>query len=311
MDPYYTITGNRPDLAALEVNPPEQYIGAKLVPTVFKADKSGTIYYSSTSSGAIADVTAQINRVSLAAPDSTAITNSNTTFTCVERIKRGEISPDEAKSMGGIAKADMVGAKFAKRSVMNYMESQIATITTGSAADTSFDAAKFLGQAQTALDTIRRYYGKTTLVGGTINLKRMVQALLADSSVGKVLSRVVSGASPSIAAQGLGLQSWLNGVALLIGVDQVLAGDDAIWNAGANSAKICIGKFDDGADELVYKYEPVFARNFVYLPDGGNGWFVESIGDRNVKSNKYDASVWNDVVQLNAAAVYVFEGIPS
>ena len=307
MDPYYTITGPRPDLAALEVNPPEGYVGQKVVPTAPVMDKTGTVYYHKL----VSDVAAQTGRSSLAAPTGTAITNSTTTWTCAEAIKRGEIAPDEAKSMGGIEKADMVGAKFAKRSVMNAIETAIAAVTTGSTADDTFDAAKFLAQAQTALQTVRRYYGKTTLLGATVTLKRAVQAMLADSTSGKVFSRLVSGSSPAVAAQGLNLQSWLNGLALYLGVDQVIAGDDAIWNAGDNANKLVIGKFDDGSEELVHKYEPVFARNFLYLPDGVQPWYMESIGDRDVKSNKYDASAWYNIVQLNPAAIYVFDGVPA
>jgi len=307
MDPFYTSTGPRPDLAAIEVNPPESYIGNKVIPPVFVADKTGDVYYHAL----VADVAAQTGRTTLNAPTGTAITNSKTTFTCAEVIKRGEIDPAEAKSMGGIAKADMIGAKFAKRSVMNAVETLIAAATTGSTADDTFDPAKFLQQSQTALDAIRRYYGKTTLLGSTSALKRVVQTLLSDSTSGKVFSRLVSGVSPAVAAQGLSFKSWMDGLALYLGVDQVLAGDSAIWNAGTSANKVVIGKFDDGSEELVHKYEPVYGRQFVYLPDGGSPWYIESIGDRNVKSNKYDASVWQNIVELNAAAIYVLDGVPA
>ena len=307
MDPYYTITGPRPDLAAVEVNPPEGYIGTKLVPVVNVADKTGTVYYHDLE----ADVAGQTGRSTVTAPSSTTIANTTTTFTCAEVISRGKIAPDEAKAMGGIAKADLIGAKFAKRNVLNAIEAAIAAVTTGSTADASFDAAKFLADSQTALQTIRRYYGKTTLLGATITLKRTVQAILADGTYGKVLSRIVSGTSPAVAAQGLNLQSWLNGLAMFLGVDQVLAGDDGIWNAGDNANKLVIGKFDDGSEEMVHKYEPVFARNFLFLPDGTQPWFVESIADRLTKANVYDATAWYNVVELNSAAIYVFSGVPS
>ena len=307
MDPYYTITGPRPDLAAVEVNPPESYIGSKLVPVVNVADKTGTIYYNDVT----ADVAAQTGRSTVTAPNSTTIAGTSTTFTCAEAISRGKIAPDEVKAFGGIAKADMIGVKFAKRNVLNALEAAVATVTTGSTADATFDAAKFLSQSQTALDAVRLYYGKTTLVGATITLKRMVQALLADDTYGPVLSRIVSGTSPSIATQGVQFSAWLSAISMLLGVDQVLAGDDTIWNADDNANKIVIGKFDDGSQELVHKYEPVFARNFLFLPDGSNPWFVESIGDRLTKANVYDASLWYNVVTLNTSAIYVFDGIPT
>lgn len=307
MDPYYTSTGPRPDLAAIEVNPPEGYIGAKIIPTVFVAEPTGVVYYHTPA----ADVTAQTGRSSLAAPTGTAITNSNTTFTCAERISRGQIDPAEVKVMGGIAKADMVGAKYAKRNVMKAVETLIAAATTATAADDTFDPAKLMAQAQTALDATRRYYGKTTLVGATITLKRAVQSILNDSTASKVFSRLVTGTSPSVAVSGMNFKAWMDGLAMYLGVDQVLAGDDAVWNAGDNAGKLAIGKFDDGSEELIHKYEAVFARNFVYLPDSGNPWSLESIADRLTKSNNYDAQVNNHVVTLNANAVYVLGGVPS
>ena len=307
MDPYYTITGPRPDLAAIEVNPPEGYIGSKIVPTVNVADKTGTIYYNDVT----ADVAAQTGRSTVTAPNSTTIATTSTTFTCAEAISRGKIAPDEVKAMGGIAKADMVGTKFAKRNVLNAIEAAIAAVTTGSTADATFDAAKFLGQSQTALDAVRLYYGKTTLLGATITLKRMVQAMLADDTFGPMLSRIVSGTSPSVATQGVNFSAWMNALAMLLGVDQVLAGDDTVWNDGDNANKVVIGKFDDGSEELVHKYEPVFARNYLFMPDGANPWFVESIGDRLTKANVYDAAVWYNVVTLNTSAIYVFDGVPS
>ena len=59
MDPYYTITGPRPDLAAVEVNPPEGFIGSKLIPLVNVADKTGTVYYNDVT----ADVAAQPDEI--------------------------------------------------------------------------------------------------------------------------------------------------------------------------------------------------------------------------------------------------------
>lgn len=305
---FYTSTGARPDLvAAISPNPPENYIGGKIVPTVFTPDLTGTIYYADLQ----ADVAAQTGRTTVVAPTSTTLANATTTWTCAEAIKRGKIAPNEVKSMGGIEKADLVGAKFAIRSVMNAVETAIATITTGSAADATFDAAKFLGQAQTGLDAIRQYYGKTTLLGSTIAIKRVVQALLGDGTYGPVLSRIVSGTSPAVATAGVQFEAWKNAIAMLLGVDQVLCGDDTIWNAGDSANKIVIGKFDDGSEELIHKYEPVFARNMVYLPDGQSPFYVESIADRLTKANCYDAWLYYNVISLNANSIWVLDGIPA
>ena len=307
MDPYYTITGPRPDLASVEVNPPEGYIGSKLIPTVSVMDKTGTVYYNDVT----ADVSAQTGRSTVNAPSSTTIAGTSTTYTCAEVISRGKIAPDEVKAFGGIANADQVGVKFAKRNVLNAIEAAIAAVVTGATASAAFDAAKFLTQAQTALDSVRLYYGRTTLVGGTITLKRVVQALLRDADLGPMLSRIVSGTTPSIATTGVQFSAWLNALAMFIGVDQVLAGDDNVWNASTSANKIVIGKFDDNSDPLRHKYEPVFARNYLFLPDGTQPWFVETIADRLTKANVYDAACWYNIVTLNTSAIYAFEGVPS
>ena len=304
-DAYYTQTGERPDLAALEVNTPEGYIGSKILPTVPVADKSGTIYYATVT----ADSAAQTNRSVGAAPGNTQISDSNTTYTAAEAIKRGSVTPDEAKQMGGIEKSDMVGAKWAKRQVMNYLEGDIRTLVLGGTADNSFDPAKVQTDVQDAIQDIRLYSGKTSLITSTWTLKAMMQNLLADAAYGPALARLVVGSSGVEAVRGLSLEAWKQSLAIFFGVDQVLAGDDAIWNAAAVSGRFAIAKLDDGMDELSHKYNPVLGKVFQFMPDGKNPWVIESIADRLTKNNHYDATLWYDAVILNAGAFYLFDGV--
>ncbi len=98
MAEYFTSTGPRPDLAALEVNPPEGYIGSQIIPTFNVMDKTGTVYYAAVT----ADSAAQTGRGADTAPSAQAVANTSTTFTCAEVVDRAYITPDEAKSMGGI-----------------------------------------------------------------------------------------------------------------------------------------------------------------------------------------------------------------
>ena len=303
-DAFYTETGERPDLAAIEVNPPEGYIGSKILPTVPVSEKSGTIYYATVT----ADGAAETDRAVGVGPDSSQIADSSTTMTCAEAARRGKISPDEVKTMGGIEKADVVGAKYAKRSVMNALETAIAAEILGTA-DDSFDPAKLMQDAQTALNAVRRYEGRTSLITSTMTLRKMVQALLNDAQIGNVFSRTISGSSPAVAAQGMSLNAWADGLAMFLGVDEVLAGDDGIWNAGTLAGKFAIAKLDDGSDPLSHKWKPVLGKVFQFLPDGTNPWVIQSVGDRVNVNNLYDAYLWYDVVILNASAVYVFDGV--
>jgi hypothetical protein len=307
-DAYYTETGERPALAAMEVNSPEGFIGSQIMPTVPVTQKSGIVYYSTVT----ADAAAQTNRSTGAAPAGVQISQSNTTFTAAEAIKRGSITPDEAKGMGGIDKADEIGAKYSKRQVMRYLESDIAALVmdSGSNTDAHFDPAKVQTQIQTALQSLRLYEGKTALVASTFNLKSMLQAMLTDSVYGPAMARLVTGSSGVDAVRGLSLEAWKQSLAIFLNVDQVLAGDDGIWNATAIAGRMSIIKIDDSADELSHKWKPVYGKVFQFLPDGRQPWLIESIADRLTKNNHYDATLWYDAVVFNSAANYTFDGIP-
>ena len=302
MDPYYTQTGNRDDLAVLPVGLPEGYIADLIYPPVPTMDKSGTVYY--TAATALAD--AQTGRSAGAAPSGTQLSNSTTTFTCVEAIKRYSITPDEAKQKGGIEKADMQGAAASKRSVMRYIEADVASLVLSGTASATFDSAKAATQVQDAIDSLEIYEGVSTLITSTKTAKAMVQALLADSTSGKILSRIVSGTNPATAITGLNWQAWKDALAMFLGVDQVLLGKSSIWNATAISGRFAIAMLQNDEDA---KGVPVLGRRYQFLRDGGNPWFVESIADRLTKNNHYDASVWYDAVTLNSGAKRLFDGV--
>jgi len=304
-DTYFTQTGDRPDLGAIEVNAPEGYIGTRILPIVPVNDKSGTVYYNTLT----ADVAAQTNRAAYAAPSSTGISTSSTTYNCAEAVKRGKITPDEAKQMGGIEKADMVGAKFAKRSVMNAIETDIATNVLGGTKDETFDPAKIRTQVQVALQDVRLYEGRSALVASTWTIQAMLQQLLNDSGYGPALARLVSGSSGVEAVRGMSLAAWKQALALFFGVDDVLAGDDTVWNATAIQGRFAICKLDDGSDPLSHKWRPVLGKTFQYLPDGVQPFVLKSVADYVNVTNLYDAYVWYDTVILNAGALYLFDGV--
>jgi hypothetical protein len=301
---YYTETGARPDLASLEVNLPEGYIGTKIYPVVPVMEKAGSVAYATVK----ADSTAQTGRVAGAAPNVTQIANSATTWAAVEVIDRAGITPDEAKQMGGIAKADEVGAKWAMRQVLALREGLIAAKVLGTADDT-FDAAKLRTDMQTARHSLRLYPGRTVLAASSFVLNAMVQNIAAEAGIGDAFARIVTGVNAAEAAMGLSFEAWKRGLAMFLGVDDVLAGDDAIWNAGTYAGKFAIVKVDNTNDPLSHKYMPVIGKTFTFLPDGTSGWEVQSVADRTLLNNFYDAKQWLNVVELNAGAVYVFDGV--
>ena len=301
---YYTQTEARPDLATIEVNPPEGYIGTRMIPVAPVTEKAGSVAYATVK----ADSTAQTSRATGAAPTPTQISNSAATWAAAEVIDRAAISPDEVKQMGGIEKADQIGARWAMRQVLALREGLIADVILGTK-DATFDAAKLRTDIQTARQTLRLYQGRTVLAASSYVLNAMVQNIAATAVIGDAFARIVTGANAAEAAMGLSFEAWKRGLAMFLGVDEVLAGDDAVWNAGTRAGKFSIVKVDNTGDPLSHKYIPVLGKCFTFIPDGGNGWEVQSVGDRTLINNFYDAKLWLNVVTLNAAAVYTFDGV--
>jgi hypothetical protein len=255
-----------------------------------------------------ADSTAQTGRVAGVAPNKTQIANSAGTFSCAEVVDRGAVTPDEAKQMGGIANADAVGAKWAMRQVLKLREGLIAAKVLGTADDT-FDAAKLRTDMQFARQALRLYPGRTVLAASSFVLNAMVQNIAAEAGIGDAFARIVTGVNAAEAAMGLSFEAWKRGLAMFLGVDDVLAGDDAVWNAGTYAGKFAIVKVDNSNDPLSHKYIPVIGKCFTFQPDDASGWQIESAADRVAINNLYTAKAWINVVELNAGAVYVFDGV--
>lgn len=305
MDQYYTELGDRPDLAAMEVNTPEGYIGDKVMPIVNVTEKSGTLYYATVT----ADSAAQTSRAAGAAVTAQQISDSNTTFSTLERIKRAAVTPDEVKTFGGIEKADEVGAKFSKRQVMGSLEEAVAAEVMDGTIDETFDSANALIQTQVANEALRLYPGKTVMVASTKTLKTMVQKFIKDNTIGPAFIRTVSGSSPSIAVEGLNFNAWLQAIALYLGIDEVQAGADTIWGTAARVDRFTLMKQDTSGDPLAHKYMPIFGKTYMFLPDTVQPYQIESVPDRILKNNYYDSTLWFDTVALNSAAIYQFDGV--
>ena len=310
MSDYYTMRGARPDLASIDIGIVDGIIGDKLYPTRPTMDKSGTVYYMAVAS--VADAAPQTGRSAGAAPTATQIATSSTTFTCAEAIKRASVTPDEAKEMGGMEKADFVGAKYAKRSIVRGRELAIATqALTGTPAAT-FDPAKFNLQVQTQLDALQLYPGRKVLAGGKSILKRIVVQMLGDAKMGPMFARIASGTNSIEAAKGLNFEAWRTALALFLGVDDVLAGDSDRWNDSQSAGiqnRVIVAAVDDTSDELSHKYNPVLGKTFQFLPDGTQPFEIQSVDDRVNINNHYDAKQWYNIVEFNSGARKIIDGI--
>jgi hypothetical protein len=302
---FYTEEGDRSGLQnEIEVNPPEGYIGTVMMPVTPVTEKAGSMAYATVT----ADSTAQTGRVAGSAPNPTQISNSAHAWACTEIIDRAAITPDEAKQIGSMEAADKIGFRWAMRQVLAAREALIAAVVLGTADDT-FDAAKVRTDVQTAKQTLRRYPGRIVLAASTYTLNAMVQNIAAQSGIGDAFARIVTGVNAAEAAMGLSFEAWKRGLAMFLGVDDVLAGDDAVWNAGTCAGKFSLVKVDNTNDPLSHKYIPVLGKTITFLPQNSKGWELSGVADRTLINNFYDAKMWIDVETYNAAAVYTFDGV--
>lgn len=300
---FATINATRPDLASLPVNMPEGYIAEKILPVSKVAVPSGTVYYC----GAMSDGTAVTNRSVATAPSATQLASSYTTFTCGEIIDRGAITPDEAKIFGGVAKADEIGAKWVMKSVLKKREESVAEAILGDeteiSGDAQFDPSTARVQIQEALDLIRPYDGKATLVAGTKVIKKIYQALLSDTPTRKELAGSGVIGSP----YSLGLEAIKTVLINYLGIDDILIGSDDVWANDGNDTKFAIVKISDNADEMSYKYEAQLGRLFTFIPDENtNGWELFSFANAGTLNNEYTARMKVDAKILNDGAKVVF-----
>ncbi len=297
---YYTQDApRRPDLEAREVNPPEGYIGGSLVPVTPVLQKSGTIYYAEV----VADQAAQTGRNAGAVPTATRIAPASTTYTVAERIRMAQITIDEVKQYGGIQRADEIGSDHAKRSVLNAQEGDVRDMLFPSSPSNEIDVSGLRAQIQEeGIQALRRYPGRSVLVSSTITLKNFVTAIAGTEGTAVPFSRIVTGTNSAEAAMGLSLEAWLRGLALFLGVDEVRAGDDAIWNEGNAENGLAMLKIPLNVDELTHKHTPMFGRVLLYLPDGTQPYEIQSYAHMRGRDNEYTATSWYDAVVLNSGA---------
>lgn len=304
MDAYMTQEGRREDLEAIECNPVLGYIGPKLYPVLPTTQKVGDIYPATLT----ADSAAQAALARGTALTTVRLTESANAYSCASLEKRYAVSRDEVKQMGGIEFADRLGGMAAKRSVQRALETALAAQaqTVGSHQTANHVAGSFLKEAEIALTAIRRYPGQRALVLGESAFRGIMkytevqnQFSLAALAIGG------SGAEAMLAGRPEALQMLLAGI---VGVNQVLVGDDAHWGVGAGADGIgCNAVFAvlPGEDAFSHKLDPVLGKLVQYLPDGKQPFLMESYYDLSLKENVYDAELWYSIEEYNPEAAYV------
>jgi hypothetical protein len=304
MEAYKTETGRREDLEAIEVNPVLGYIGTKAYPVLNVTEKTGTVYHTTLTTDSAAQ--AALARGTALTP--VFLTETANAFSCASVEKRYAIGRDEVKQMGGIEKADKLGGMASKRSVQRALETALAAqlMTVGSHQTANHVAGSFISEANTALNAIRRYPGQRAMMMGKSafhGIMRYTEVLNQFSLSALALGG--TSAEAMLAGRPEALKMLLAGI---VGVDQVIVGDDDHWGVGVGASGIgCNVAFLalPGEDEFSHKMDPVLGKLVQYLPDGKQPFIVESYYDLELKSNMYDAEVWYSIEEYNPQAAYV------
>lgn len=296
-----TITGRRMDLEAIPVNQPTEYIGNRVFPVVNVAEKTGTVYYKTVT----ADSAAQTGRGSGTAPTATLLTDSSTTYSVAEAIKRYSVDKAEVKQMGGIEAADKLGAMASKRSVLRAMETaQAAILLDGTSyAGASDIHAAIIDGIIDAAQSVKRYGGRTAFVCSVSVYQYLVKQTELTGKMGWSFANGDINAVLSLNKNVF--KAMLQG---LFAFDEVLIGDDDHWAIATREDAAAVVRLPD-PEEFSHKMDPVLGKTMLYLPDGSQAFEIESFYDEDTKLNNYDATTWYQVKQLNSGAKKLVKGL--
>ena len=285
-----TETGSRPELAALPVNAPIGYVGSRILPVMKIGAKAGTYYYSTL----VADAAAQTSRSAGAAPSAVTLSESSSTFSAAERIKRYKLPWEMIPLIGGLDKADERGAKAAKRSVMNALETaQLAVLVDG--AGTSITSAILDGIID-ACDQVHRYSGRTAVVANIGQYRWMIQ----QDEIKNLLLRTFGGIG---AVEALSVKPELFKMMLqaIFMVDEVIIADDTFWPYTYRTT-MAVVKIPDGTDDMSFVSEPEYGRTMIYWPEGAGQYEINSFADDDLRSNIFDCTEWDSIEEFNSGA---------
>jgi len=286
-----TETGRRPELELLPVNQPIGYIGSTVLPTFQVQGKAGTYYYSAL----VADAAAQTARAAGAAPTAVTLAEGSSTFSAAERIKRYKLPWEMIPLIGGLAKSDERGAKAAKRSVMNALETaQLAVLVDG--AGTSITSAILDGIID-AGDQVHRYAGKTAFVCNVGQYRWLIQ----QDEIKNLLLRTFGGMG-MVEAMSVPPAVFKATMQTLFMVDEVLIADDTFWPYTYRTTAAIV-KIPDGTDEMSFVSEPEYGRTMIYWPtDAADPFEINSFPDDDLRSNIFDCTEWDSIEEFNSGA---------
>lgn len=289
-DAVRTETGRRPDLEALPVNDPIGYVGSIILPTFKVSGKAGTYYYSTLT----ADSAAQTDRTAGYAPTAQILSESSSTFSAGERIDRVNLPWEMIPLIGGKDKGDVHASKTAKRNVLNALETaQLAVLVDDSG--TSITSAITDGIID-ACDQVHLYNGRTAFVCNVGQYRWLIQ----QTEIKNLLVRTFGGLG-AMEAMSLNKTTFKLMLQAIFAVDEVLIADDKFWPYAYRTTSAIV-KIPASGDDMSFVSNPEYGRTMMYWPTDGNQFEINSYPSDDLRSNCYDATLWDSIEQMNSGA---------
>jgi len=307
---YYTIDGERPDLAQLaklsQLLGVGGYAFPKLFPLIITAETSGSYSFAPVLMTA---ASGQEGRANSEAITDAEIKSSLLSWATARLEGRHKIFENEVKGLGGIESADEMGGEESGRKAMNTAEkaanTKLFATRIGTATELSDQAV--LKTLKTKALSLRKY-GKPCLVMST-------NAYMKFTDIPEIDRKFVAG------LKGLGDVSFLTAndsaalklVAGLISFEGIILFDSDVVGTTYDEyiAVVALRSEAFASSEEAYKAgkrRAMYGLTHLYLPDGADKdmpFRISSTADRKGKVNYYDAEGQYCINEMHTAAVAV------
>ena len=284
----------RPDLAAQTVNGIFPYLADRILPVFAVEKKVGNIYYQAL----VNDSSAQTGRTAGAAPTAETLAASSDTYSCAEVIDRVQIPDDDTYlQAGNLLRAQQRAARVGMRNVYRAKEAAAVALLLNRATFAGQDILDSLMQAiDDGIKSIDRVPGRVGLACGWTTFRRMTRyeevtdTFLRTGPPTEPTARRVRNVDPAT-------------LATVLGVDEIMVGDDDHWTAGS---AFLFKIVDAGVDPVE---EVQLGRTVQFWPAEASPFMVESFYSDNLKTEVVDVRAWYDQELYAVQGGYVLEGI--
>lgn len=302
--------GRRPDLEAIDVNPPIGFVGERIYPRTNQKLIAGTL----TALTLPQYAAAVTNRTDGQAPATNLILNANVQYTCTETIARFGKTARDVQAAGSVFASDMQGAIG---SVFSYdctleqkrLTALITPVSGNYNLVTPTAGTPIRRVIFNALKELRRYRGRRVLIMGAGLLDVFGDSFAVRSFYeGMPLTRQESYKDRT--------EQIVSSMQTVFHLDEVLVADDTILNAAGNAPVmgedvmvVAVLPHENEVTEDSFQTTNIeLGRTVTYQPaEGMKPYQIESFPDFDSMVNKYTAVGMNDIKEFNPMAKRIID----